>query len=160
MSQENNAEDIFQSIKDGLQSFGKTVGDFVEEVIQGDGIKSSGDVRVRTDIYQSGDFFVIELELPGMSKKEVSIQIYDGTLQVKGTKKAVEGSESFVYQNSERQFGPFLKTFELPTDVELENIKAKYEAGVLTIRFPRPMPEVEAEVTEEAAEDSTSINID
>jgi len=159
MSQQNNPEDLFKNFKDGLSEFGKKVGSFVEDVMSGENLQGEGDVRIRTDIYQSGDEYVIELELPGMSKKEVSIQIHDGVLQVKGVKKPVEGAQDFDYERRERQFGPFLKTFTLPGDVELENIRAKYEAGVLTIRFPRPRP-VASSSFEEEADDGTSINIE
>ncbi|MCI4667495.1 MAG: Hsp20/alpha crystallin family protein [Bacteroidia bacterium] len=158
MSQNNNPEDIFQNFREGLNEFGKKVGSFVEDVMSGEPLRNEGDVRIRTDIYQDGDFYVIELELPGMSKAEVSIQIHDGVLQVKGNKKAVSGSESFRYERSERQFGPFIKTFTLPVDVELENIKAKYESGVLAIKFPRPRPVAQESFDNE--DDGTSINID
>lgn len=158
MSQNNNPDDIFQSFRDGLSEFGKRVGSFVDDVMSGENLRSEGDVKIRSDIYQSGNFYVIELELPGMSKAEVSIQIHDSVLQVKGNKKAGEGAESARYERQERQFGPFLKTFTLPVDVELENIKAKYESGVLTVRFPRPNPVTQNPYDQE--DDGTSINID
>lgn len=160
MSQNNNPEDIFQSFKEGLNEFGKRVGSFVDDVMSGEPLRNDGDVRIRSDIFQAGDFYVIQLELPGMSKAEVSIQIHDGVLQVKGDKKVSEGTENAQYERRERQFGPFLKTFTLPVDVELENIKAKYESGVLTVRFPRPKPVVQNPFEQDQEDDGTSINID
>jgi HSP20 family protein len=160
MSNRSNSDDLFENLRQGLSDFGKKVGNFVDDVMASETLSGS-DVKIRTDIYQDGDFYVIELELPGMTKKEVSIQIHEGVLQVKGFKRANEEAHSYSYSRQERQFGSFLKSFDLPSDVELENIKASYESGVLSIRFPRPQPQNFSDPFDtEEEDDGTSINID
>lgn len=140
MSQENKSEDVFQNLKDGFSEFGKKVGTLMDEVFSGEG--AEGEFKIRADVYQTKDQYVIELELPSVKKEEVSIQVHEGELIVKGEKKAVEGASGFTYYRQERSYGSFFRSFALPLNAELDNIKAKYEAGVLTIRFPRvPFPE-------------------
>ena len=148
MSNENRSDDIFQNLRDSLSDFGKKVGNFMDETFSSEG--QAGELRVRTDVYQTKDSYVIELELPGMRKEEVSIQIHDGILNVKGEKKVPEGSQNHAYEKQERQFGYFLRSFPLPVSAMVDKVKAKYESGVLAIRFPR---------NAEAEEETGNINI-
>ena len=150
MSNENKSEDFFQSFKEGFSEIQKKVGGFVDEVFSGD--MSGAELRIRSDVYNTNNEYIIELEIPGVKKEDVSIQIYDGILNVKGTKFTPEGSQEFVYEKQERRFGAFLKAFTLPVSVKMEEVKAKYETGLLIIRFPRNVDK-EDEGTE-------SINID
>ena len=140
-------EDVFQNLKEGFSSFGKKVSDFVDDVMSSDSM--SRGVSIRTDIYQYNKEYVLQMELPGVDKKEVDIKIYEGTLIVKGVKNAPEGAESFGYERKERRFGDFRRDFQLPQDAEMENIKAKFEDGVLSIRFPRDVQETAPEETQE-----------
>ena len=149
MSNENSSDDIFQNLRDSISDFGKKVGNFMDDALSGDGT-GDGELKVRTDVYTTKDSFVIELELPGVKKEEVSIQIHDGVLNVKGEKKVPEGREENVFEKKERRFGFFLRSFPLPVSAVIEKVKAKYESGILTIRFP-----LNIEV-----EDTGDINID
>lgn len=150
MMNENKPEDFFQSFKEGFSELQKKVGGFMDDVFSGEG--SGAELRVRTDVYLTRDQYVIELEIPGVKKEDVSIQIHDGILNVKGTKFPVQGSENNVYEKQERQYGSFLKSFTLPVSAVIEEVKAKYEMGLLYIRFPRN--------TGEETEDSSKINIE
>lgn len=136
MINENKSEDMFQNLKEGFSEFGKKVSSLMDDVLGSEG--SSGDVQVRTDIYTANGQYVIELELAGVQKEHVSIQIHEGVLAVKGQKDYPEEVRERSYEKKERQYGSFLRTFTLPLDVELENIKAKYDSGILIIRLNRP----------------------
>ncbi|MDX2248961.1 MAG: Hsp20/alpha crystallin family protein [Bacteroidia bacterium] len=150
MNNEYKPEDFFQSFKEGFSELQKKVGGFMDDVFSGEG--SGSELRVRSDVYLTRDQYVIELEIPGVKKEDVSIQIHDGILNVKGTKFPVENAENFVYIKQERQYGSFLKSFTLPVSVVMEEVKAKYETGLLIIRFPRNV--------EGDTEDSSKINIE
>ncbi|MEO0471548.1 MAG: Hsp20/alpha crystallin family protein [Bacteroidota bacterium] len=135
MSNEQRPEDLFENLKDGFSSFGKKVGDFVDDVLSGEGIGK--EINVRVDIYQEGDQFVIDFEIPGVTKKEINLQVYEGVLTVKGEKKRLTQLPAEQHIRQERKFGYFVRNIQLPIDVELDGIKATYEAGVLSVRFPR-----------------------
>ena len=108
--------------------------DVMDDMFSGEG--EGNQLKVRTDIYYTDAHYVIELELPGMQKEEVSIQIHEGELIVKGQKLAAAEAATYRYERKDRRFGPFLLRFPLPLNVEMENIKAKYESGLLRILFP------------------------
>lgn len=132
MSTPNRPEDLFQNLREGFSEIGRRMSSFMEEV----GSTEADSVVVRTDAYYTADAYVLELELPGVKKEEVSIQMNDGVLSVKGDKKpAAEGKPQ--YERRERLFGSFIRDYNLPPDADAEKVKAKYDGGVLTIRFAR-----------------------
>ncbi|MDW3645643.1 MAG: Hsp20/alpha crystallin family protein [Bacteroidia bacterium] len=139
MSEQQN-DDTLKNFTDGLMdnlsSFGKKVGGFVEDVFNGEGFSESGEFTPRSDVYFTTDQYIVEVELPGVKKEETNLHIHEGVLTVKGIKRMHDDAENFTYTKRERRFGSFLINFTLPLDVEMENIKAKYEAGILTIRLP------------------------
>ena len=136
MSNEKKPEDMFQNLKEGFSEFGKKMGSFMDDVLGGSG--DIGDVQVRSDIYTVDGQYIIELELPGVNKEDVGIQIHEGVLSVKGEKKYPPEVVKRSYDRKDRQFGSIRTDVRLPLDVELENIKAKYDSGILTIRLNRP----------------------
>lgn len=139
MSQQGN-DDTLKNFTDGLMDnlsqIGKKVGGFVEDVMSGEGLTGEGEFRPRSDVYFTEDQYVLELELPGVKKEETHLHIHEGVLTVKGIKRVHEEAQSYTYTKQERRFGTFLLNFTLPQGVEMANIKAKYEGGILTIRLP------------------------
>lgn len=143
MSKEQQGEDVFQNLRDGFSSFGKKVSEFVDDVMGSEAMNRG--VSIKTDVFQDKQEYVLQMELPGVAKSEVDIKVYEGTLIVRGKKDAPEGADTFAYEKNERRFGDFRRDFQLPQNTEMDNIKAKFENGVLTIRFPRkatePLPD-------------------
>ncbi|MDX1907484.1 MAG: Hsp20/alpha crystallin family protein [Bacteroidia bacterium] len=131
----NRHEDVFDNLREGLNQFTKKVTHLVDEVLHSD--SEEGGLRVRTDAYHTTDQFVVEIELPGLRKEEVALEIVDGILSVKGEKKPVEGASGSYYLVQERAYGRFLRSIHLPDDIDPDQVKAKYDLGVLTVRFPR-----------------------
>lgn len=134
----NNPEDQFRqfagNFSDAVSSFGKKVGGFVDDLFKEN---ESGEVIVRVDAYYTADDFIIEAELPGVLKEDVSLQVVDQFLSLKGMKKTVDNAEDFQYVGRERAYGHFLRTLELPDDIDLQKIKAKYDHGILRVTFAR-----------------------
>ncbi len=134
---EDQLRQFADSFSDVVSSFGKKVGGFVEDIFrQEDG----ADVHVPMDAYYTRTDFVLEVELPGVTKKEVSLQVVDQVLSLKGSKKIAAGADTFEYLGRERRYGNFIRSVELPDDINLEQIKAKYEEGILQITFARLSP--------------------
>ncbi|MEL6252010.1 MAG: Hsp20/alpha crystallin family protein [Bacteroidota bacterium] len=139
MSEQKN-DDTLKNFTDGLMdnlsSFSKKVGGFMEDVFSGEGFGESGEFTPRSDVFFTTDQYVVEVELPGVKKEETNLHIHEGVLTVKGVKRMHDDAENFDYTKRERRYGTFFLNFTLPLDVEMENIKAKYDGGVLTIRLP------------------------
>ena len=84
------------------------------------------------DIYDSESGFVIALDLPGINRDALEIDVDDNRLIVKGTRNVEESTH-----RSERPRGKFLRTFSIPSSVDQSGIGAEYKDGVLQIRLPR-----------------------
>ncbi len=81
-------------------------------------------------------------ELPGLNKEDVKILLEDGFLTVSGEKKnEFEGKEEINIIRNERLFGKFERKFELPEDINPDEIKAKFENGLLNISIAKLAPE-------------------
>lgn len=89
------------------------------------------------DLYEEKDYIVAKVELPGMTKEDIEVNISDGQLTVKGEKKKEEEIKEEDYYRSERAYGAFSRTVELPKGIEVEKAQASFRNGVLEIRLPK-----------------------
>lgn len=89
------------------------------------------------DLYEEKDYIVAKVELPGMTKEDIEVNISDGQLTVKGEKKKEEEIKEEDYYRSERAYGAFSRTVELPKGIEVEKAQASFKNGVLEIRLPK-----------------------
>ena len=99
------------------------------------------------DIYDNEDNFVIKAELPGVSKKDIEIDIKDRVLTLKGERSADNEVKEDNYYRRERTYGRFEKSFTLPANVDPDKIKADYSDGVLKIEVPKPEDQKPKQVT-------------
>src|SRR5215216_1445370 len=85
------------------------------------------------DIYETESGFLLALDLPGIDREALEIDIEDNRLIVKGTRMIEESRQ----HRSERPRGKFLRTFSVPGSVDQGKIGAEYKDGVLQIRLPK-----------------------
>jgi HSP20 family protein len=85
------------------------------------------------DIYETESGYVIAIDLPGIKRDALEIDIDDNRLVVRGTR-VVDESRA---RRSERPRGKFLRSFSVPASIEQGNIGAEYKDGVLQIRLPK-----------------------
>jgi len=91
----------------------------------------------RTDLSETDDAFRIHLDVPGMEKDDITINLQNNTLTVSGERSSERREEGEEYVRVERAFGNFHRTFTLPDAVDPENVEAAYDSGVLTIHVPK-----------------------
>jgi HSP20 family protein len=97
----------------------------------------------KIDIYEDDKKIHFEVEVPGMSKKDLNISVHDNILAVTGEKKksAEVGEEKGKnFFRSERTYGSFTRSFTLPEDVNVEKIDAKFTDGILKIEIEKAIP--------------------
>ena len=109
--------------------FGRTSGE--------EGTWFSGAWTPPVDIYETNDALVIKAELPGFVKEDVSLEIKDNTLLLKGERRREGEVKEENYHRMERTYGAFQRSFLLPTMVDQEKVKATYKDGVLELRLPK-----------------------
>jgi HSP20 family protein len=91
------------------------------------------------EISESEQEIVMTVELPGLDKHDVRIDIIDDVLTLRGEKKSehTEKGEKKEFFLEERSYGVFERSFTLPPSVSVETISARFEKGVLTITLPK-----------------------
>lgn len=92
------------------------------------------------------DAYEITVELPGLDEKDVHVDVADGTLTIKGEKRAESERKDKDYHMSERSYGSFVRSFRVPSNVDSEKIAAAFAKGVLSVRLPKapkPQPSVQ-----------------
>ncbi|MBD3252219.1 Hsp20 family protein, partial [Candidatus Pacearchaeota archaeon] len=92
-----------------------------------------------TEFHENSNEFIIHVELPGVEKQDIQINQTDDALEIKAEKrkeKKHEDEKQGKYGYAKAYFG-FSRVIDLPEEADSENIDAKYEDGVLTIKLPK-----------------------
>ena len=89
------------------------------------------------DIAETNDQYELTAELPGMDPEHVEVKIANGRLTIKGEKKEETEEEKEGYHLSERRYGSFQRSFDLPDGVDADKIIAEFKNGVLKISIPK-----------------------
>ena len=96
-----------------------------------------GEIAPTVDVYDRVGEFVIEAELPGVTEKDISVEVKDNLLTISGERKRADESKAGSYRDAERSFGKFRRSFALSDSVEVDNVNARIVNGVLTICLPK-----------------------
>ena len=99
------------------------------------------------DIYEEDDNFVVQAELPGVSKDGISVDVKGRVLTIKGERSADNEVNEDKYYRRERVYGQYRRSFTLPSEVDPEAVKAEYNDGVLKIRVPKPEVQKPKQIT-------------
>lgn len=101
-----------------------------EEIVQGSWIPA-------VDIYETNEAIVLNAELPGVAPQDISVEVKDNTLTLKGEKKFAKEVKEENYHRVERSYGTFQRAFTLPGTVAQDKVKAQFKDGVLKITLPK-----------------------
>ena len=94
-------------------------------------------MRPLIDVYETPDEVVVVAELPGVRKEDINVNVIDSELEIRAEIKREEEVKEEAYYRRERYYKGFFRRIRLPTAVQAEKARAKYENGVLTIRLPK-----------------------
>lgn len=89
------------------------------------------------DIFEKDGTVVIKADLPGIEKKDITINVEDGVLTLKGERKTEEESDDKTVYRRERFYGSFERAFRLSPKTDPETIEAEFKNGVLHITIPK-----------------------
>jgi HSP20 family protein len=90
------------------------------------------------DVFERDNRLVTKVDLPGLKKDDVKVEITDGSLTISGERKGeTEEKKSNVYR-CERSYGSFYRTVPLPEGAKLEDVKATFANGVLEVSVLLP----------------------
>ena len=96
--------------------------------------RREGEVAVpELDVRENTNAIVVEVELPGVEEKDVSVTLTNGVLTIKGEKKQEKEEKGQNYHLTERSFGRFELAIRLPDTIDEGKVEAKFDKGVLKI---------------------------
>jgi len=89
------------------------------------------------DMYETKDEVVVTADLPGLNEKDIHLSITSDLLNLKGERHWNQQLKDDSHYRSERWFGKFERSLQLPVPVQADRVKASYRDGVLTISLPK-----------------------
>ncbi len=103
--------------------------------------------RPQVDIYENESGFIILVDLPGVDKQNVSVEVKENILTISGERAVYGPEQDDLYYRRERSCGTFQRSFSLRTMIAPDKIKASFKNGVLKIEIPSPEEEKPRQVS-------------
>lgn len=91
----------------------------------------------RLDVVEGADAITVRMELPGVSPKNVDVTVRENVMTISGHKEESSKEEGRDYYISEREFGAFRRTIELPQSCDPDRVTASHDNGVITVKIAR-----------------------
>jgi len=92
----------------------------------------------KIDVFERDNRLVTRVDLPGVKKEDVSVEVTDGHLALSGERKHETEDTKDNFYRSEREYGSFYRAVPLPEGVKLEDVRASFVDGVLEVSIPLP----------------------
>ncbi len=89
------------------------------------------------DVSEDDREYLITADLPDVTKEDVKVSIERDMLLIQGERHQEKVDSQRKYHRAERRYGRYLRTFQLPKEIDAEKIEAKFDAGVLRVRLPK-----------------------
>jgi HSP20 family protein len=90
------------------------------------------------DVFERDNRLVTKIDLPGMKKDDVKVEVTDGQLAISGERKSEAEERGEEFYRCEREYGSFYRSVPLPGGAKLEDVKAIFADGVLEVSVPLP----------------------
>ncbi len=89
------------------------------------------------DVKETDNSFVLTADIPGLTKKDIKVNVANGKLSISGERTYETDQENDNYHYRERRFGTFDRSFKLPDTVDEEKISASFKNGILIVALPK-----------------------
>ena len=121
-----------------LEELQQATSQLLERVLSGAPLAESSFFTPPVDIEETDDAWIIEAELPGVSRKDVNVEVRDDELAIVGEIK--ERERKGILRRRTRPVGRYEFRVTLPGPISAEDLSANLSDGVLTVRVPKPEP--------------------
>ena len=128
------SRDEFRSVFDIDRIFDEFFGD---TLTQSFGLRPDNVLYPRVDIVDNEKSALIEAEIPGLTKEDVSVEVEDSVLMIKGSSHVNSEDNKRNYIRKEIKKSSFARSFQLSNDYDLDKITADFENGILKIDIPK-----------------------
>lgn len=121
-----------------LVSLREAMDRLLEETLAEKGVRGHGEVRLPIDVYTTAAEIVVVTALPGVLPEEVEVTLEGDTLTIRGELPAPLENVEYIFQ--ERPYGKFSRVLTLNVPIDLDNIEATFNNGLLTLTLPKVTP--------------------
>jgi len=123
--------------------FDQIVGKSFPEINKQVGVNPfQGTAYPKVNVYEYDDKVGVVAEIPGLDKKDLTVEVEDGVLTIAGDKHGLFDDEGAKVIRRELKHSSFKRSFELGELLDGENIKASFKDGLLSIEIPKTEPEL------------------
>ena len=119
---------------------GPNFDDFIERFFYGwPAFERQSDVlwTPRVDVSETDKEVLLDVEIPGIEKNDIKIEVKNNTLYISGERKHEKKTENTECSRIERHYGKFERSFGLPETVDTGKVSAKYKEGILELTLPK-----------------------
>lgn len=113
--------------------FGKRFSDIMDEFFSDAVATRRNSFAPSIDISETEKQYVIDVEVPGMNKKDINLNVENNTLTISGERKFEKEEDNKQYHRVESHYGSFSRSFTLPENADYDSIDASYKNGILSI---------------------------
>jgi len=126
---------MFYNPRCDLRNLRKDIHRVVNDVLENESEWEGNYWQPPIDVVESDNAFIVAVELPGLNKEDIKINIHENAITINGEKKPV--TEENQRLHSEFWYRPFRRTINLPGEINREKISARYENGILQVTLPK-----------------------
>ena len=126
--------------------FSRSFNDVIDEFFSSAANYRKDNFLPSVDVSETDSRFEISVELPGMKKEDIMVDLEKGRLTISGERKFENKEEGKNYHRVESHYGEFSRSFYLPDSINEETINAKYENGILNITIDKSEDKVKRSI--------------
>lgn len=89
------------------------------------------------DVIDEKNHLLVKVDLPGLTKNDINVSVEDKYLTIRGEKKEDKHTKQDDFLRTERYYGRFSRSLQLPAHVDINKAKATFKDGVLELRLPK-----------------------
>ncbi|MGB9838183.1 Hsp20/alpha crystallin family protein [Methanothermobacter sp.] len=124
---EKMMEDMIKNMREMQKDFEKKISEYTENIPE----------KLNMDVIETDDQIIIKTDLPGVKKEDINIELTENTISISAVfEEEVEVQEA-NFVKKERKYGEARREMRLPEKIKVEEAKAKFENGVLTVELPK-----------------------
>lgn len=147
--QRQSSEDQGLTLRNSIEQFHREVDRLFDEAFRGMGHLpfsfnrplpsglNKGLIKPTLDLGATEKEYTVTVEIPGVSEKDVELEIVNDTLTIRGEKKHENEEKNKSYYRMERSYGSFQRMLSLPEDADQNGVAATFDNGILTVTLPR-----------------------
>lgn len=130
----------------GRDIFGKRFSDIMDEFFNDAVATRQTSFAPSIDISETEKQYLIDVELPGIKKEDIDLNIENNTLTISGERKFEKKEDGKQYHRVESHYGSFSRSFTLPDNVKTDSINAAYNNGILNITVEKSEQQMKKQI--------------